>query len=433
MSKFLKITVPLLLLLFLASAVYLRGLLDQVKKLPPRQKEQPRQFSALAMPPDWKLLEPYQNTISRADFERLLTRIYTTGNGWRNFIEIDDRAARIRGNGGEIFQLNFSTVEGAGKISRYWRSTAELPVATREKPLAGMKIAIDPGHIGGEWAKIEERWFVVGSGVPVSEGEMTLKVAKLLKPKLEDLGASVSLVRDQLEPITTKRPESLADLAKSATGPDNSPAAIQRTAERLFYRTAEIHDRANLVNETLKPDLLICLHFNAEGWGDPNQPKLVDVHHFHLILNGGYTDEEIALADQRFEMLLRLLQRIHEEEVLVGSTVADTFGRISGLPPYTYQFTNNFRSIDGQPYLWARNLLANRLYQCPVIFMEPYVMNSTIDYHRIQAGDYDGLREINGKMQPSIFREYADALAKGLASHYLQHRNSQPQSGGKSY
>ncbi|NJM38664.1 MAG: hypothetical protein HC845_12810 [Akkermansiaceae bacterium] len=302
-------------------------------------------------------------------------------------------------------------------------------MGTREKPLDGIKIAIDPGHIGGEWAKIEERWFVVGNGTPVIEGEMTLKVAQLLKPKLENLGASVSLVRDQLEPITAKRPESLADLAKSAIGQDDSPAAIQRTAERLFYRTAEIQDRANLVNETLKPDIVLCLHFNAEGWGNPNQPKLVDAHHFHLLLNGGYTDEEIALIDQRFEMLQRLLQRIHEEEVLIGSTVADTFGRITGLPPYTYQFTNNFRAIDGQPYLWARNLLANRLYQCPVVFMEPYVMNSTIDYHRIQAGDYEGLREVNGKMQPSIFREYANALAEGLMNYYSKGHRLKVESG----
>jgi hypothetical protein len=55
--------------------------------------------------------------------------------------------------------------------------------------------------------------------------------------------------------------------------------------------------------------------------------------------------------------------------------------------------------------------------------MEPYVMNSTIDHARIQAGDYGGLREISGKLQPSIFHEYADALAEGLARHY---RSSRP-------
>ena len=122
-------------------------------------------------------------------------------------------------------------------------------------------------------------------------------------------------------------------------------------------------------------------------------------------------------------MLQKLLQRTHQEEALVGATVADTFAEISGLPPYVYPpDSTNVRPVAGHPYLWARNLLANRLYDCPVIFMEPYVMNSTIDHARIQAGDYDGLREINGKTQPSIFREYADALAEGLRKHYTKAR-----------
>ena len=49
-------------------------------------------------------------------------------------------------------------------------------------------------------------------------------------------------------------------------------------------------------------------------------------------------------------------------------------------------------------------------------------MNSTTDYPRLQAGDYEGLRKINGKNQPSIFREYADSLAEALARHYANAR-----------
>jgi hypothetical protein len=50
--------------------------------------------------------------------------------------------------------------------------------------------------------------------------------------------------------------------------------------------------------------------------------------------------------------------------------------------------------------------------------MEPYVMNSVPDYNRIQAGDYLGIRDVDGKFVPSIFQEYAKTLAQGLAEHY---------------
>jgi len=378
-------------------------------------------LSALAGPPRWADLEIYQNTITREEFEHLLTTFFTTGEAWRNLIEIRETEARIltgEPTPHEAYTLRFATAAATSPTPRHWKSAADLPPTPRHLPLGGLHIAIDPGHIGGEWAKMEERWFVVGSGTPVREGDMTLEVAKLLKPRLEALGATISFVRDQNQPVTPLRPESLL-----STPPALNSESPQKLAERLFYRTAEIHARAKLVNEILKPDLVLCLHFNAEAWGDPNNPTLIPRTHLHLLVNGGYNDDEVILADQRFALLEKLLQRTQQEEILVGSTVAQTFSEISGLPPYQYPpESKNVRAIPGQPFLWARNLLANRLYRCPVIFMEPYVMNSTLDYARIQAGPYQGLREFEGKMRPNIFLEYADALTTGLKNHYLNFR-----------
>jgi hypothetical protein len=247
---------------------------------------------------------------------------------------------------------------------------------------------------------------------------MTLQVAKLLKPQLEKLGAKVSLVRSKPEPVTRFRPENLTELAANDDALTD-PISVQRFTEKLFYRNAEIRARADLVNNTLKPDLVLCLHFNADAWGDPKTPTLVLNNHFHILLNGAYTADEIRDEDQRFEMLKKLLQRTYEEELSVSQTVAETFVNNTGIPPFIYHpSAGNFRDISSSPYLYARNLLANRLYDCPVIFMEPYVMNSVPDYNRIQAGDYLGLRDVDGKFVPSIFQEYAKSLAQGLAKHY---------------
>jgi hypothetical protein len=71
----------------------------------------------------------------------------------------------------------------------------------------------------------------------------------------------------------------------------------------------------------------------------------------------------------------------------------------------------------------VRNLLATRLYRCPVVYCEPYVMNSREAFARIEAGDYDGVRNINGVERPSIFREYAGSVADGLADYYGKARN----------
>jgi hypothetical protein len=384
-------------------------------------------LSALAEPPDWSRLEPFQHSIRRRDFETLLTTLFTTGEAWRGLIQIGDHEARIHTGlpvPNDIFHLAFATAAQVSPTPHYWRATRDLPPAPPGKPLDGLRLAIDPGHLGGTWAVLEERRLVLGTHPPVCEGDLTLQVAKLLKPRLEALGAKVSLVRENSQPLTPLRPETLLTLAKKLA-PPGSTASPQKLAQRLFYRTAEIHARANFVNATLQPDLVLCLHFNAEAWGDPDNPKMIDRSHLHLLVNGAYSDDEVGLADQRFALLNKVLQGSHAEEVLVAASVAEAMAAATGLPPFQYPATAaNARPITGQPYLWARNLLANRLYQCPVIFTEPYVMNSTTDYARILAGDYAGLRQIAGKARPSIFREYADAIATGLSRHYSKHRKT---------
>jgi len=299
-----------------------------------------------------------------------------------------------------------------------------------------VRIALDPGHIGGKWARMEERFFQVAESRPVAEGEMTLRVAKLLQPRLEALGAEVRLVRSAEEPVTPKRPDDLrpearAELARmgNAHPPENYRGAndplrsrsVQAMSEILFYRTSEIRYRAKLVNEEIRPDLTLCLHFNAEPWGEPGKPEFVPRNHFHVLLNGCYSRDELRHEDVRFDMLMKLLSRSFDEELSAGTVVAETFARETKLPPYSYT-TANAVAVGDTGYLWARNLLANRVYRTPVVFLEPFVMNSELVWERVQAGDYEGEILLGGERRKSIFREYADAVADGVKEYYAKAR-----------
>src|SRR5690606_37159693 len=91
--------------------------------------------------------------------------------------------------------------------------------------------------------------------------------------------------------------------------------------------------------------------------------------------------------------------------------------KATSLHPYEYQGGNAIKVGRGS-YVWARNLLANRLFQCPGVYVEPYVMNSKEVFARVQAGDYKGKRPVAGKMRQSIFREYADGIVNGIVKYY---------------
>ncbi len=189
----------------------------------------------------------------------------------------------------------------------------------------------------------------------------------------------------------------------------------------LFYRVSEIRDRAKIVNEKIRPDLTLCLHFNAEAWGDPAHPEFVPRNHLHILLNGCYSAGELRHDDVRFDMLLKLLGRCFPPELAAGTAAATAMAKATGLPAYSYT-TNNALMIAGNRYLWARNLLANRLYRTPVVYFEPYVMNSEVTWERVQAGDYEGEYFIGGAMRKSIFREYADGVVEGLKEYYSKGR-----------
>src|SRR5690606_28075031 len=135
--------------------------------------------------------------------------------------------------------------------------------------------------------RMEERWFRIGEGKPVMEGEMTLRVAELIAPRLEALGAKVSLLRKAEQPVTSDRPATLWETARAElrrmgrvgapetyASPDDPlrGATVQWQSELLFCRVSEIRRRADIVNRELQPDLTLCLHFNAEAWGEPLAP-----------------------------------------------------------------------------------------------------------------------------------------------------------------
>jgi N-acetylmuramoyl-L-alanine amidase len=336
-------------------------------------------LAELGQKPDWSQLARFQNTISAPTLLNRLENIYTKNGSWKEWVSVHPtkNEATI---GRFTLKLTKTDLPAPGSIYR-WKKRADLD-PKRDLPLSGLKIAIDPGHIGGAYAALEGREHRWGKLV-IQEGTMTLATARKLVPLLEKLGASVSLVRSQLEPVTGKRARDFAE-------------------PRLFFRTSEIRARARLVNELIQPDLVVCLHFNGSSSKVPEVRQ-----HFHIILNGTYTREELSHEDERFEMFQRLLSGTITEEIPLARNVAAAFNEMINLPPYQYPLkSRTSQRLDHHPNLWARNLLANRLYQCPVIFLEPYVMNSIPFISRYR------------KNPDEIYLEYARAVAEGLARYY---------------
>src|SRR5271155_5857489 len=149
-------------------------------------------WSTAALAADWSALERYQQTISRAEFETLLTNVYCPSGALTNYLAFTTNSVNI-----------FSTTIRTNPplfASRFASSAS----SSNTHPLSLKRIALDPGHIGGAWARVEERFFERGKDRPVQEAELNLMVARLLKARLEAAGAQVFLTKDNFEPVTDK-------------------------------------------------------------------------------------------------------------------------------------------------------------------------------------------------------------------------------------
>jgi N-acetylmuramoyl-L-alanine amidase len=287
----------------------------------------------------------------------LLATVYCPSGAFTKYLRYSTNSVAIVSKTNTLFTLHF----------------AHSPLTAHHSPIH--RIALDPGHIGGEWAQFEDRHFTHGPGKPIEEATLNLTVARLLKARLESAGRTVFLTKNDFQPVTDKRP------------PD---------------ARSDIAARARLVNTEFKPDLTVCIHFNATSRG------LVDDNRLTVFVHGNYLPAEVADDEQKFCLLSKLLERSHSTELDVADAVARSLARATGLEPLPP--SENAAPVNGHPYLLLRNLGANRQIRGPVIYLEPYFMNNRTVWQRLQRGD------------GSIFRVYADAVADAIVNNEQRRR-----------
>jgi N-acetylmuramoyl-L-alanine amidase len=366
----------------------------------------------LADPPDWSRLDSFQKSISKQEFLRQLNEVYCPRKSWWSpWIEIEENRARIRKKAGSDDWYDLQFLE-SNETSNFSLSRFQL---------SGSKILIDPGHIGGDFSEMEGRHFAIGDDEPVKEGDLALSVALKLKSELQKKGAIVSLSREQNKPVSQKRPQDFKELAQTwfsrmewlqKLSEEERSKRIQKRQELYFYRVSEIMVRSEIIRKS-QPDLVLCIHLNAAPWPDPDNKSLVTRNDYHVLVNGCYMGGEVAYDNQRLEMIWRLVNRWAGKERLIAEHMSQAFAQETGLPAFAYKGPNALKigEVEG---VWARNLLANRIYEAPVVFLEPYIANSEEVYQRIQMVDSVD-EEINKNQKGrSIVKEYVDAVLLGL-------------------
>ena len=392
--------------------------------------EEPLLFSPVSEPPEWRLLDPRQGRVTREEFENRLRRTFDPTGALRAYLLWDEQGVTVFRDQARTRPLYRLTLAAPGSPAEI--AAPILGGGDASRPLAGKVICLDPGHIGGDWADIEERTFRIGNDAPVVEGELNLRTCRRLAALLEKAGAKVVWTHDGFEPTTPLRPadlypEAISYLLQGSLGARLPRYSVNRlirwNAELLFYRSAEIQARARRVNEELRPDLTLCIHYNAAPWPG-GRVRLTSANGLVVFAHGSYTAEELAFDDQKFRLLRKLLENSTPVELGVGQAIGEQFQKQWGFRPENFEGSGYSHASGAGPYVWYRNLIANRMFDGPVVFVEGPYMNDREIYRWIQAGEYEGTRVFAGKSRGNVFREYAEQVAEGVIGYFRSRAES---------
>jgi len=341
--------------------------------------------------------------------------------------------ARFAPYGSWYDSVGESVQDSAEAFEVWWLTPDQARVARghQKLPLSGIHFALDPGHVGGAWAEVEGRHFrIYPEDHAVREGELVLEVAFYLEAHLRELGAEVSLLRQNSNPVNTRPPlDYLAEAMERVQRPGKFSVAscleyARSIRTEILYLSGvveELTERARLVNGQIRPDALISLHINAGRW--PLEPdgtervKLLDSNHCHVLIFGCVSDAEFSSPSQRRQILKKMANGSASIEIELGDALGKALGQAMELPPSEYNGKNAVRLAGATPYLWARNLMLLRSVECPVVLLEPFLANSVSGYARLQQSIE--IRKAGGQPgKDDLLVRYADAVVEGLLRVY---------------
>jgi N-acetylmuramoyl-L-alanine amidase len=377
------------------------------------------------------------------------SKISSTKNGPAVFRAFQDRESKKT--------PDFSVTMNAGKNSaamttpspksfaaRIRSAQNDLKVNPANPPLIGLRIALDPGHMGGyPWDVKTGKFVEAPDGRILSEGLLVLQAALLLEEKLRKLGAEVFLTRRSLGPVTRLSPQNL-DVAEygrvklrdstllswfqslvhlAPAGPslfrsfeNNSNFQnlfAETTRDAHFISGADLEARSLLIN-SFRPDITLVIHLDTND--PPANPTGIATRPYNFTkayVAGSFGKTEFSSRSQRMHFARHLFDAYSwDASVQLSRHVVGSLSSTLGI---SRESRSPGSVVMVEPGVFARNLhLTRKIYGMAMTYLECLFYNDPEEFERLAQNHYS--LKIDGISYPYSSRllEVADALEKGI-------------------
>lgn len=370
-------------------------------------------------------LDKVSFTTDNAYFPKLLKFLDPTGQFGRFFV----RETR--------FISSFADRDGLG-IPEY-RVDGDLSAGPeRRRSLRGLRVALDPGHMGGDvWDQRTGKYVSEGK-IKVSEGTIALQTALLVEAKLRALGAEVMITRRGQTAVSSVpyekldlrdfgrrelRLRSLEDWFQSLLGSTSEsglPAAFEKSGgvKKIFSENArsdyyamreDLFARDRKISE-FRPDLTIVIHFDADK-ATPN-PKVGNRTRAYVA--GAFGKTEFATGEARAHFLKHLAKgRQYQRSIALSEAIVGEISTKLGVPMPSSDVEGSLRVAPG---VFARNLALTRLVSdAPLTYLECLYYGNAEEFRRLSKAD-GGTLPVEGRPMAysARLRDLADAITGGV-------------------
>lgn len=292
----------------------------------------------------------------------------------------------------------------------YYFQKDTIKRADAPKSLKGMKIAIDPGHIGGAYhmGETESRCMTLeidsAKQIELVEGNLSFFTAIILKQKLDSMGAQVMLTRSDTGVSSLgitffewkkkiKNKAYVDSLADNNLISDKGLLLLKKHLDdkKLFsevFASLDMANRAKKIN-AFQPDITVVIHYNVNeknlGWN-----RTTDKDYVMTFVPGCVTAEDMNKLAGRLNFLRLLLSNDIENSVKLSSAVVKKLStklNVTIAQKSDATYLSQACLSTPQKGVYSRDLALTRLIKGTLVYGEPLYQDNNQECLLLTAKD----------------------------------------------
>ena len=310
-----------------------------------------------------------------------------------------------------------------------------------EKPLAGLRVALDPGHIAGDlglaetegkYMKMRASKATKNTAIQFYESALTIQTARIIKQKLEAEGATVMITRkregfsvDGFDFETWKKVFFHAYLDEQVekgklTEWDRKWFKTKARDKDIFrlYNGEDLYIRAEKIN-AFRPHLTMVIHYNVHAPNEKSKDRegfFQPTHENYAMsfVPGAFLKNELKYQEDRIHFLYFLLNPNIDQSVSLSRSFMRASNEIAGVR--TVDTKDDLVYLDRlciqsrEPGVYARNLKLTRMVRSPICYGESLCQDNLIEALALNNRD----TFFNGTFVPGRLMEIADAYVASV-------------------